>query len=212
MNVPSNEDITFPKFGNLLMPIVSEAGDDTSTIEYKFNQLYNADTCALFFGSTGENYTTCSNFWNGILTKGMEQAMTQMSVSITSVIDELNNYNISQCNNKTLYDLFKNDTELFQYETFVEFYFYNAFLETCEMFEVLREQIIENIKSKFNILLILYCVVSVILFLLILVFIYSIRNDFNSFLNFIVIFPLKFLADDEFLYRHTLKLEDSLFK
>ena len=210
MTLPGNADISFPKFGNLLMPIVSDAGDDTTTIAYKFNQLYNGDTCAVFFGSSGDAYNTCSNFWNGILTKGMEQAMTQMSVSITSVLDELRSYDGNQSN--TLYDLFNNNTDLFQYETFVEFFFYNSFLETCEMFDVLREEIIQSIKSKFNILLILYCVVSVVLFLLILVFIYSIRNDFNSFLNFIVIFPLKFLADDEFLYKHTLKLEDSLFK
>ena len=37
-------------------------------------------------------------FWNGIISKGMEQALTQMSVSISSVLDELKGVNKESVN------------------------------------------------------------------------------------------------------------------
>ena len=94
----------------------------------------------------------------------------------------------------------------------MEYYFYLAYLRTSEMFNILRKDIVHNIKNKFDILLILYLIVSILLLGMILLFIYSIKSYFNSFLNFVAIFPLKFLSEDENLFRQTLRLNDSLFR
>ncbi len=186
MALPSTDQIVFPKLGNLLMPIVSSAGTDTNSIEYKFNQLYNGDACALAFSNKyDEQYDDCVQYWNGIITKGMEQAMTQMSVSISSVLDDLKNLN-DPTSNYTLKNCFNSDSNYYKYEEFVEYYFYNSFLETTAMFDILRNEKVTEIKSKFDILLYLYVVVSVLLFFFILFFIYSIKSDFNSFLSYLI--------------------------
>ena len=94
----------------------------------------------------------------------------------------------------------------------MEYYFYEAYLKTAELFNSLRADIIKDIKSKYIILLVLYLIVSILLFLLIIIFTYSIRKHFNSFLYFIAIFPLKFLAEDENLFKQTLRLNDHMFR
>ena len=93
MYIPSNEDLTTPKLGSLLMPLVSAVNDDSTDTEQKLNQLYNSDACFILTGESSEDskdYKYCVSFWSNILMKGMEQAITQMGVSVASVTDELN--------------------------------------------------------------------------------------------------------------------------
>ena len=207
--------IEFPKMGNLLMPIVSSAEEGSNSIESKFNELYNGNACKFLFpdlDKSNNEYNECMQFWNGIISKGMEQSLTQMSVALTSVLDDLKNINYPNVTRKDIVNFLDSDGHFYKFQTFVEYYFYLAYLNTSEMFNILREDIVSNIKDKFDILLILYLIVSIFLFGMIFLFIYSIKSYFNSFLNFIAIFPLKFLSEDENLFRQTLRLNESLFR
>ena len=208
IGVPSIDQIEFPKLGNLLMPIVSSSSDDSSSIASQFNELYNGNACKFLFTEESNEYNQCINFWNGIIAKGMEQSLTQMSVAITSVVDDLKNINDKNVNKTLLIEFLDSKSNFHQFQTFVEYYFYLSYLNTSEMFNILRKGKVENIKYKYDILLILYLIVSIFLFFLILLFIYSIKSYFNSFLNFVAIFPLKFISEDEYLFRNILKLEE----
>ena len=210
IRIPNIDELEYPKLGNLLMPIVSSSGDEFS-ISSQFNELYNGNACQFLFGDKEDDYNDCVNFWNGIIAKGMEQSLTQMSVSVTSILDDLKNLNNSDVNRKNLTEFLGDNSYFYQFQVFMEHYFYLSFLRTSEMFNILRKGKIENIKSKFDILLILYLIVSILLFFFVLLFIYSIKSYFNSFLNFVAIFPLRFLSEDENLFRNILKLDESLF-
>ena len=210
--IPSIDQTEFPKLGNLLMPIVSSAEDNSNSIQSKFNDLYNGNACEFLFPDLDESYKECIQFWNGIISKGMEQSLTQMSVALTSVLDDLKNINNKDISIKNITVFLDSKSYFREFQNFIEYYFYLAYLETAEMFNILRKDIVKNIKNKFDILLILYLIVSIFLFGIIFLFIYSIRSYFNSFLNFVAIFPLKFLIEDENLFRQTLRLNDSLFK
>ena len=209
---PNIDQIAFPKLGNLLMPIVSSNDDDSSSIQSQFNELYNRDACKFLFPDLDIEYASCLLFWNGIIAKGMEQSLTQMSVALTSVLDDLKNINNKNITKDDLRKFLKNDSYFYNYQVFIEYYFYLAYLRTSKMFIILRKEIVHDIKQKYYILLILYLIVSVFLFGIILLFIYSLRSYFNSFLNFVAIFPLKFIIEDENLFRQTLNLDDSLFR
>ena len=205
-------EINFPKLGNLLMPIVSSDDNDSNSIHSQFNELYNGDACKFLFSDSNSEYDKCIKFWNGIIKKGMEQSLTQMSVDLTSVLDDLKKINHKDITKENITNYLKSDSHLYQFQTFVEYYFYLAYLKTSEMFNILRQDIVNDIKNKYYILLILYLIVTIFLFGIIMLFIYSLRSYFNSFLNFIAIFPLKFLIEDENLFRQTLKLDDNLFR
>ena len=212
LEVKNIDEIDFPKLGNLLMPIVSSSNDDSESIHSQFNELYNGNACNFLFPKPGIENEACTEFWNGIITKGMEQSLTQMSVALSSVLDEIKIINNKNIVRQNITNLCVRDSYFFKFQSFVEFFLYHAYLKTSEMFTVLRENIVNDIKDKFDILLYLYLVVSAFLFFMILLFIFSIRSYFNSFFNFVAIFPLKFVMEDENLFRQTLRLEDSLYR
>ena len=212
LNVQNIDQLDFPKLGNLLMPIVSDSNDESSSVHSQFNELYNGNACDFLFPEPGIENDACTSFWNGIITKGMEQSLTQMSVAISSVLDEIKVINNKNIVRKNISDLCIADSYFFKFQSFVDFFLYRAYLKTSEMFGVLRENIVKDIKDNYDILLYLYLVVSAFLFFMILLFIFSLRRYFNSFFNFVAIFPLKFIMEDENLLRQALQLEDSLYR
>ena len=209
--VPTIDRIYFPKFGNLLMPIVSASNNDPNSIYNHFNELYNGNACNFLFPDAEKKNYECSKFWNGIITNGMEQSLTQMSVALTSVLDEIKSINKANTTKEDIQLLFETNSYFFKFQSFVEYFFYLAYLKTSEMFNILRGDIVKGIENKFDILLYLYLIVSILLFSMIILFIFSIKSNFNSFFNFIAIFPLKFISEDEILYRQSLRLEDNLY-
>ena len=57
----------------------------------------------------------------------------------------------------------------------------------------------------------IYVIGSVLLFFVMLYFVCSSKFIFNSFLNFIGIIPVKYLMEDDTLYKDVLRLESSIF-
>ena len=229
MSIPTNEELTTPKLGSLLMPLVSGVDETSTETEIKLNNLYNNDSCAILVGKeNNQAYAYCSNFWSNILGKGMEQGITQLGLSVASVTDELNslndlsdvlnsgdnanNGNVSIDNPLTFDNLTKQNTSaFFQFSIFVEYYLFESYLQTYQIFDVLRDVKLENIKNSFNIILYIYLVGSILLLIILLYFVYESKYLLNSFLNFVGIFPVKYLMEDNNLYHETLNLEQDVF-
>ena len=229
MLIPSNEELTSPKLGSLLMPLVSAVDDSSTETEIKLNNLYNNDSCKILVGEDNkEAYKYCSDFWSNILGKGMEQGITQLGLSVASVTDELNslndlsdvlnkkdnnnNTNNTADNPKTFDNLTKDsESAFFQFSIFVEYYLFESYLQTYKIFDVLRDVKLENIKNSFNIILYIYLVGSILLLIILLYFVYESQYLLNSFLNFVGIFPVKYIMEDNVLYHDTLSLEQDVF-
>ena len=232
MTIPSNEELTTPKLGSLLMPLVSGVDESSTQTEIKLNNLYNNDSCSILVGKENNQlYTYCSNFWSNILGKGMEQGITQLGLSVASVTDELNSLNdLSDVLNKndgnenttitnstidnplTFDNLTKqSESAFFQFSIFVEYYLFESYLQTYQIFDILRDVKLENIKNSFNIILYIYLVGSILLLVILLYFVYESKYLLNSFLNFVGIFPVKYLMEDNNLYHETLNLEQDVF-
>ena len=142
----------------------------------------------------------------------MEQALTQMTTSVFSALDLIINVNRPDVEKEDLIKVFLPNKAFINFHFSMEYYFYEAYLKTATLFNSLRAEIVKSIKNKYIILLILYLIVSILLFFLIMLYIYSIRNNFNSFLYFIAIFPLKFLVEEDNLFKQILKLNEGMFR
>ena len=132
LKIPSDSEISRPKIGNVLMNIIGNSkysAESLSTIE----KLYNDNACEVLTQNISE-YNYCENILSSILTKGLEQAIVQMSIIITNCIDELN----SLKKNKNLTDIFMINTTYSNYEMFMGYYMLEAFLLTQNIFEVFR--------------------------------------------------------------------------
>ena len=226
MHIPTNEELTSPKLGSLLMPLVSAVDDSSTDTEIKLNNLYNSDSCIILVGKENvEAYNYCSNFWSNILGKGMEQGITQLGLSVASVTDELNSLNdllgsgsngtnsSNSTNNPKTFDNLTKDSEsaFFQFSIFVEYYLFESYLQTYKIFDVLRDVKLENIKNSFNIILYIYLIGSILLLIVLLYFVYESQYLLNSFLNFVGIFPVKYIMEDNVLYHSILNLEQDVF-
>ena len=138
----------------------------------------------------------------------MEQSITQMSVILNTVIDELNSLNTG---NKQFEELIDSSSAFSQYELFIEFYLFKAYMKTVDIFENFRIRKLKSTKQTFKMICMIYVIGSVLLFFVMLYFVYSSKFIFNSFLNFIGIIPVKYLMEDDTLYKDVLKLESSIF-
>lgn len=176
----------------------------------KLNTLYNINACDVLFNSTSEqnDYLLCSTFWSNILSKGMDQSLTQMVTAVTSIKDDFYMVNNKK---KDINQILVPDSNFNLYEQFVSNYLFKAYKITIKIFAEIFEENILQIKRYYNILMIVYVCLIFLLCAFAVSFIHSSKAVFNSFLNFIGIVPSKFLIEDHELYREILKLDKYIY-
>ena len=206
---PSELKLIDLKMGNSLMVILNDESIDKNLRE-KLNELYNGNSCKALFSEnqTNSDYSNCLLFWSAILQKGMEQSITQMIIEKNSVEDELSALHRGD---KEITEIMHMDSAFRRFEFFVIYYFLKSFWETANIFENIKEIKIEDINNIYLVITIVYIVIT---FCSIFIVKYVIRNSrkvFNSFLNFIVILPSKFLGNDSYFLEEVLKLEEKLY-
>jgi hypothetical protein len=204
--IPKDSEIERPKFGNSLMYLTRSTKYSKEALN-KLNTLYSNNACQILSSHDIKEKIICEHILSSILTKGMEQAIIQMGILITSVIDELN----SLKEYKTLKEILTPYNSFSDYETFVGRFMLFSYMTTQEIFEVFINN--ENVYmcSVPNILLVIFFGITIILILFMLYLIYSYKNVINSFFNFIGILPAKFIYDDDYLYKTILKLEKEFY-
>ena len=114
LNIPRDKDIERPKIGNALLEIIHNSKYSSESLQM-IDDIYNNNACKVLSNNDNATYQVCENLFSSILTKGMEQAIVQMSIIITSCVDELN----SLKDNATLVDIYGRNTNYFNYEIFV---------------------------------------------------------------------------------------------
>jgi len=209
-NMKLPQQVVTPKIGSLLMPLVNTDLTTASVSIVTLNNLYNADGCGVLFDKIRQaiDYNFCASFWSNILIKGMEQAITQMSVVVTTVLDDLHSLNLQK---KSLAEVIAVGSPFSGYELFVEFYLFKAYMETVKIFNTLNSENLQVIYNIYKGIMIAYICFVVILFSMLLYFVYKSKYIFNTFMNFIGILPSKYLIEDQLLYKEILKLEAYIY-
>ena len=141
MNIEKISNLKIPKFGNLIMQISSNSDCKKETLE-RFNSLYSNNACKEIMEYSHE-IIYCENFWSGVLSKGMEQAITQMGAVIRTVLDEIQSIN-NEDNNRRLFDLIKKSSFI-EYEQFNEYYLFKAYNKTAMIFTDFRSEKLNHI-------------------------------------------------------------------
>ena len=205
MKIPKINEVKNPNLGNSIIEITSGSGYNQETLK-NFTELFNENACIPLSHSTS-GYKMCVYIWNGILEKGMEQTITKMSTTISTIIEELNTVN---SRSKTFNEII-DSTTINTYESFIGFYYQRSYLIVDDIFKSFRSEKLNSIIKTLKLLLILYVLVCTILSVILIYFIYSYRNIFSSFLYFIGILPSKYLSEDENFYKEIIKLGHDYF-
>jgi hypothetical protein len=207
MKIPSSSEVAIPKVNNILLPIISNVKMDKSSTKSKLAQLFNGDICEIIFEKNVTQYNICSKFWSSILKQGLTQCITQMTVEINTILDEMIDLN----QGIITFTEFINKSTFTQLETFVNYYFLESFRKNEEFFNIMRGEKLNFLHKILNILLFLFFIALIALFIILFLIIYSAKSMFSSFLGFIGIIPIQYLFEDENFYKDVLKIEDDIF-
>ena len=208
-SLPKAKEMQMPNFGNILN-YLSQNSIYSQENKNVLNQLYNGDLCLLLFqNKDSDDYKNCKEFLSSILLKGMEQAIIQMGVMINSVIDELTLIDEELDFNNTIRG---NSTNFKKYEIFIEYYLLLSYLKNEEIFNNFRIDETKHFSNLTMKIIIIYLVVYFFLLILLCYFIFMYKYIYNSLFNFISILSIKFISDDEYLYKKIIDLEKKLYK
>ena len=205
INIPKDSEIERIKFGNSLLFFTKNNKYSEDSLN-ELNNLYNNDACQILSQNLLDYYL-CISVFSSILTKGMEQAVIQMNIIITSVIDELNSFK----EYKSLREIMFLNSSFSNYEIFMSEFMLLSFLKTQDIFDVFRNNERINIYAIGGTILLVYYILFIIIIIYIHFLIYKYKNLVNSFFNFIGILPTKFLFDDENFYKTIIKLENDFY-
>ena len=205
MKIPLISEIKTPNLGNNLVTITGESGFSKKTME-NFTEFFSGNACPVLSHSALGLYM-CSILLDGILKKGMEQTLTKMGTTISTVIEELNTLN----NGGKEFNEIINSSTFSLYESFIYFYYQRAYLVLYEIFVDLRSEKLSSIIKLLRMILIGYIILFNFLVLIFIYFIYYNAKILNSFLNFIWILPVKYLSEDENFYKEVIKFGNESF-
>jgi hypothetical protein len=205
MNIPKIGEIKMPNLGNAVMEISIDS-DLLQESRDRFNEIFSNNVCTLIMNPSQLSY--CEEFWSGVLVKGLEQGLIQMNVIISSVIDELNSLNDDK--NRTLLSLIQ-DSSFIEYTQFNEYYLNKIFSQYNFVLFDFKQQKLNSIIKLMKLVTIIYILISIFLFILLVYFVYSFNSLFNSFLNFIGIFPPKYLCEEEYFYKEIIDFGEKYF-
>ena len=171
-----------------------------------FTEFFSGDACNLLSHDISGKMM-CRFYWNGILSKGMEQTITKMGITIGSLIEELNSVNEK---GKTFNEMIQS-APFCVFEAFIEFYYQRAYLVLCDIFSSLRSEKLKSIKNLLKIILLLYILLFLILIAFLIYFVYDLKIIFSSFFDFIWIFPSKYISEDENFHREIIKFGQNFY-
>ncbi len=190
-------------FEAILVSLKSKNIDKKSFNE--INRLYNGDACECLFSDNETVITLCNLFWSSILKQGIEPSTTQLRIDLDNFIITLQQRNINN------YKVAINPKIIYFIEVYITFYFMNSLEKTIQIFDNIRNSQINHLINYFKGIFIFYFVFGFILIIPLNIILYYANENFNSFLNFIGIFPVQYLSEDEKFYKDTLKLEGDIF-
>ena len=209
INFPGSE-ATNVKAGNLFNFLsVPEENSELS-------KLYFGNSCDVLYTNKAADSTSeynslfitlksyCENFWFGVLTKGFEQSMTKLNSIYTGIAEDLKHVKL---NAEKLSSLFDSNSNFHFFSNFMEIFFYDAFVKTNELLDVLKSEIPYVIDSLYAKIVVIYVILMVVFSILLVYIINTAKNLFNSLMNFIYIIPAEYMSGDTIMLRDILTLE-----
>ena len=207
--IPKEEELTIKKLNNLIVSYSSKTDLTKNNSKSILVKLYNGNACDILFHLFYKNetkYDICLKFWSSFLIQGIDQSLTQLEIAINHIIDLFKEINNSS---EVLSNLKKIENTYSYCDDFILNYLYFSFRET--FFILLDFEKEKKNNSTFKIIEFIFFFGCALLFFSFFIFIYYFYIKFKYFMNFILIFPLEYLMEEENLYKEIIKLHKILY-
>ncbi len=209
--IPNEEKISIKKLSNIIS-LFSINVDMTKNNSYSLLiKLFHGNACDVLFHLFFYNepkFNTCIEFWSTIVTKGIENCFIQLEIEIYNIIDTfkyINNNNEQLNNLKDIENFYSNCDD------FILNYLYLSFRQTQFIFRDLEKDKTDIIYKSIKTILYFFILYVILLFFLFLITILYSYIQFKDFINFIIIFPLEYIIEEENLCKEIIKLHKFLY-
>ena len=198
-----SEELT-PNFNNLIRDVIKIDNNNTNKTDAILYNLYNNDACKIVYSN--ESYSSCVQFWSGVMANGLQQTIVEMGSRFSVLIDQ---FSLIRTKKLLLEELLMSD-DWQAYDYFIIYYLYDFFDKSRNLFNNLRYEEVYKYKQIYRIVFSCYLVLDCIILIIMIYFIYSVISLFNSFLNFIAIIPTKIIIEDKEMNEEIKKLEKNI--
>ena len=205
MRIPTLDKVSMPSFGNSLIQITQDFGFKGESLS-NFTLLFKENACKVLDLDAYSAYMCVTQF-NDYLFLGIENTISRINSNFGTIIEEFNSIN----GNGNLFLQMMNRSRFRRFEVFIMFYYQNALIQAEKIFNNLRSQELENILFLMKIILIIYAIVTCILFCLVVYLVNYTKSLLISFLSFIGILPFKYIIEDEKFYKEIISFGNSFF-
>ena len=200
----SYNDLFSKEMGNLILNFVSK--ENKGNYGTKISNIHTSDMCLELNNFITINYTLCSNYWDSILLQGLSQTIIYSNSILKNIIQEFNNFNEEQNFTKLEYSLNK----FYSIEIYMINYFFPATKYEIILFDKLKKKKIKEMFKIFNIILYCSAIEIIILYYFLILSIFQMKKT-DSLMNFVIIFPLKYIHVKQDFYNEVLELEGRYF-
>ncbi len=205
-SILSEENLYTKDSGNLMINFVSKNNMDKSYYRSKITKIYSGNMCEELLEYIYLNYTDCSLYWDSILTQGLKQSRIYSHSILKNVIKGFSDYN----KNKNIYELVNCFVKYYTVELFIIHYYFPAIKYELFLFNRLKEKKITIMFKIFNFIVYATAIEILILYCILILSIFQMKKT-DSLMNFVVIFPLKYIHEKEDFYNDILELNDKYF-
>jgi hypothetical protein len=209
--IPKDNELEIKKFNNLITSYLNNLDTSKNNTILLLINLYNNNACEILFHLYYYNetkYNNCLFFWSSFVTQGIEQSLIQLEIEIFHIIDvfvEINNSNEVLNNLEIIKKTYSNCDD------FILNYLYLSFRETQFILRDLEKDNSDIIYRSIERILFFFILGNIFLFIFFLILLYFVFIQFKDFINFIIIFPLEYLIEEENLYLEIIKLHNWLY-
>ena len=210
--IPNENERIISKLGNLITSLTSNIDTSNNNSKTILIKLYNGDACDILFNIyfiDNIKYYKCINFWSSFISQGIEQCLAQLEIEMLNIISYLkylNNSTESYNNLMILENIFADCEE------FIMVYFYYSYKVTQLILIDLENDKSNFVLFLFDFIVYSFIVICIILFFILNIFVYYDGLKFGQLINFIVIFPIQYLIEEENLYNEIIDLYKKLYR
>ena len=192
--------------GNLMINLINDDNMNINTIKGKLAQIHIGDMCKSLHDYNNINYTECSLYWDSIISQGLKQSIIYAESVLKRIVTIFEEYNDNNDENK----LTDTINEFYSVEIYIMKYYFPAVRYEIWLFNLFKNDKINFMLAIFNFIVYLSIVEIITLYVILMISLFQMKAT-NSLMNFVVIFPLRYVHENNDFYNDIINLNNNFY-
>ena len=189
-----------------MINLINDDNMNINTIKGKLAQIHIGDMCKSLHDYNNINYTECSLYWDSIISQGLKQSIIYAESVLKRIVTIFEEYNDNNDANK----LTDTINEFYSVEIYIMKYYFPAVRYEIWLFNLFKNDKINFMLAIFNFIVYLSIVEIITLYVILMISLFQMKAT-NSLMNFVVIFPLRYVHENNDFYNDIINLNNNFY-